>query len=641
MIFRYLKLVVVFISSTLACQLNAADGDLKWNFTTDAEIISSPSIKLDGTIYVGSYDNNLYALNADGSLIWQFEAGDNISVTPSVGADGTIYTGSDDFNVYAINDDGTLKWTFATNGIINSWPSLADENTILIGSDDFKLYALNADGSLKWSYDTNGFVRSSPAIGSDGTIYFGSYDQNFYALNSDGTLKWKVFIGALVPGSAALSSDGTIYFGAFDNTLYALNPDGTEKWSYVTEGNIRSSPAIDSDGVVYVGSIDSYLYAINSDGSLKWRFATGNSVVSSPAINRDGTIFVGSGDSNIYAINSDGTLRWLHETQGVVDSSPAIANDGTVYIGSIDNNLYAIEGTTGLMDSDWPKFGQNSRHSGLTGDNDPVPGSLQLSSNTYSVAEDAGVIVVTVNRTIGSDGVVSVEFATVDNTASSTTDYLSQNTTLTLIEGELSKNIEITISDDNDYEVDETFNVALSNASGGAIVGNPSSAVVGIIDDQDPPLAAFDFAQSSYGVDESAGNVLVTVNRTVSTLGTSSVAFTLIAGSASVNSDYTAMDGTLDFGPGEDSKTITVNIINNSVEESSESFTIQLSGPVNAELGTQIVTTITISDDDNSVVVTPQSSGGGSINYWMLIIGGIIALFRVVYSREGNVTARQ
>ena len=63
---------------------------------------SSPAIGSDGTIYVGSEDNNLYAINPDGTKKWAFDTGDDVNSSPAIGRDGTIYFGSLDGNLYAI-----------------------------------------------------------------------------------------------------------------------------------------------------------------------------------------------------------------------------------------------------------------------------------------------------------------------------------------------------------------------------------------------------------------------------------------------------------------------------------------------------------------------------------------------------------
>ncbi|MGH9922764.1 MAG: PQQ-binding-like beta-propeller repeat protein, partial [Nitrososphaerales archaeon] len=69
------------------------ESTLRWNFPTGQRITSSPAIGPDGTIYVGSYDSNLYALNPDGSLKCSFKAGEMIDSSPAIALDGTIYFG--------------------------------------------------------------------------------------------------------------------------------------------------------------------------------------------------------------------------------------------------------------------------------------------------------------------------------------------------------------------------------------------------------------------------------------------------------------------------------------------------------------------------------------------------------------------
>ena len=79
--------------------------------------MSSPAIAANGTIYIGSEDYNLYAVNPDGSQQWAFPTGNLIDSSPAIGADGTIYVGSYDGNLYAVNPDGTQKWAFATGAM--------------------------------------------------------------------------------------------------------------------------------------------------------------------------------------------------------------------------------------------------------------------------------------------------------------------------------------------------------------------------------------------------------------------------------------------------------------------------------------------------------------------------------------------
>ncbi len=265
------------------------DGTLKWSFATEGTeagtggVFSPPPDPGEGGGTAGTVD-------------W------GVSSSPVVGADGTIYVGSWDGNLYALSPDGSEKWRFTTTGDVFSSPAIGDDTTIYVGSRYSEFYAIDPDGAKKWKFSTDNAVHSSPAIGADGTIYIGSYDNNLYALKPDGTQKWKFSADGWVLSSPAIGADGTIYVGSHDNSLYALDQDGTEKWSVTTGHMVSSSPAIGADGTIYVGSWDNNLYAVNPDGTKKWSFTIDGGISSSPAIGADGTIYVGSWDKKLYAI---------------------------------------------------------------------------------------------------------------------------------------------------------------------------------------------------------------------------------------------------------------------------------------------------------------------------------------------------
>jgi len=341
------------------------DNKVGWAFVADSYISSSPAIGTDNTIYIGSGDNKLYAINSvDGTKKWEFLTGDVISSSPAIGTDGTIYVGSWDGYLYAINPNGFERWRFGTIGAIYSSPAIGTDGTIYIGSFyDYNLYAIAPNGSETWKVETGAGIYSSPAIGIDGTIYVGSYDFNLYAIAPNGTITWKFPTNYCIKSSPAIGTDGTIYVGSRDGYFYAIAPNGSETWKFSIGGNINSSPVIGTDGTIYVGADNHNLYAINPSGTKVWEFTAGGAIDSAPAIGNDGTIYIGSGDNNIYAINSNGTEKWRFVTGGFIYSSPAIWN-GKVYIGSYDHRFYAITCGETLANTPCPMFHYNLQHTG-------------------------------------------------------------------------------------------------------------------------------------------------------------------------------------------------------------------------------------------------------------------------------------
>jgi len=367
---------VLFVPATMPFAVK------KWEHLTGAPVFSSPAIGSDGTVYVGSRDYKVYALNGTtGAKKWEFLTGSAVDSSPAIGSDGTVYVGSFDNRVYALNGaTGAKKWEFLTGDWVESSPAIGSDGTVYVGSHDKRVYALNGTtGAKQWEFLTGDRISSSPAVGSDGTVYIGSGDNKVYALNgATGAKKWEFLTGAWVGSSPAIGADGTVYIGSGDNKVYALNgTTGAKKWEFLTDKNslpIYSSPAIGSDGTVYIGSGDFKVYALNgTTGAKKWEFLTENWVTSSPAIGADGTVYVGSLYNRLYAlVGATGAKKWefLIEAAGIDPyfSSPAIGSDGTVYFGSRDNKLYAIssDSSQGLAKSPWPKFHANNQNTGRT-----------------------------------------------------------------------------------------------------------------------------------------------------------------------------------------------------------------------------------------------------------------------------------
>lgn len=334
-------------SSILGPQTNA----LLWDFVAGGAFANSaPAIGADGTIYIGSEDHNLYAINSTtGTMKWTFQTNDWVNSSPAIGADGTVYFGSNDHNVYAVDGaTGTKKWSFNTGDVVTSSPVVGPDGTVYVGSDDDYVYALNgSNGNLIWKFKAGNLITSAPAIGRNGLLYAGSWDDKLYALNAtSGAMVWSFTTGGSVENAPTIGPDGTVYFGSNDSNVYALNGDtGAVKWVFQAQSSVQSSPAIGPDGTLYIGSLDGRIYALDDmTGALKWDYQTAGSVISSPVVGSDSTVYIGSEDGNVYAINgSNGVLKWGYLTGNWVTASPAIGPDGTVYIGSLDHKLYAFK----------------------------------------------------------------------------------------------------------------------------------------------------------------------------------------------------------------------------------------------------------------------------------------------------------
>lgn len=327
----------------------------KWKaVVTNGAIHSSPAVGPDGTIYVGSDDRFLYAINGtSGSVVWAFEAGAPIRSSPAIGSienTNLIYVGAEDYNVYAIDSTtGHAAWTFTTLGKVDSSPAFSGTGIVYVGSDDGNVYALNGQsGAEIWHYLTGGPVTASPAVMTNGNVFVGSTDGTMYALNGlTGAVVWSFATGGPISCSAAIDAQGNVCVGSDDGTLRAFNyATGAVGWTYPTGSPIRTCPAI-FNGSVYFGTLNDIFYSISASGgnaSVNWTFATGGEIDSSPALASDGSVYFGSFDKKIYCLNGlTGALNWTNETNNPVEASPAVAADGSLYIGSDDDLLYAFK----------------------------------------------------------------------------------------------------------------------------------------------------------------------------------------------------------------------------------------------------------------------------------------------------------
>jgi hypothetical protein len=233
------------------------------------------------------------------------------------------------------------------------------------------------------------------------------------------------------------------------------------------------------------------------------------------------------------------------------------------------------------------------------------PGTLQLSTNFISQGEGNGSFNLTVTRTNGSTGTVSVDYATADGTATAPVDYTTTSGTLVFNNGETSKSISIPIVDNNIPEGSHSFTISLSNPTGGAVLGNVTKASLSIQDNDLPTLSISDVSQAEGNI----GTTVFTFTVTSSNAITNDVLvkYSTADGTGTAGSDYQSLSGTLTIPAGQTSNTITVLVNGDTTAEADETFSVNLSSPNDAVIG-RAKGTGTILNDDGSIVGTFEFS---------------------------------
>ncbi|MCF8367072.1 MAG: PQQ-binding-like beta-propeller repeat protein, partial [Bacteroidales bacterium] len=156
--------------------------ELSWTFKT-GDVIKSSAVICNNTIFIGSNDGFVYALNFDGSLKWKFDAETSVEAPPLY-LDNTIFAGSLEGVLFALDaKSGSEKWRFTTGGQISgaagwAWGTGQKSKNIFVGSYDFFLHAIDAQtGDSLWKYESDNYINGAVATNGKSAV-FGGCDGN-------------------------------------------------------------------------------------------------------------------------------------------------------------------------------------------------------------------------------------------------------------------------------------------------------------------------------------------------------------------------------------------------------------------------------------------------------------------------------
>jgi hypothetical protein len=279
--------------------------------------------------------------------------------------------------------------------------------------------------------------------------------------------------------------------------------------------------------------------------------------------------------------------------------------------------------------------------SALVSDSQPIPTGVALTTDRLSTGEWASSVTINVIRSGDVSGPTTVSYATADGTASAGSDYTAASGTLTFAAGETAKSFSVTIKPDNVYEgVAETFTVALSDPTGGAVLAGPSSMLVTLNDDESrPSIGVSDVRVTEGQTGTTEAQFLVTL--TNASAETISVNYATSNGTAAAGSDFTAASGTVTFQPLSTSQLIKVSVNGDYAIEPDETFTVTLTGPVNASINRSQATGIIANDDaaGRFQFAGPsyaQPEDGGSVTVTVNRVSGLSGAASVNYATAGG-----
>ena len=270
--------------------ISASSGEVKWQYPPKGESNLQPIVGgvavAQGKVFFGGSDGKVYAVDAVSRVeAWGqlFETGDKIWSTPVIGGD-TVYVGSFDKKLYALDiADGSKRWEFETGGAIATTPLLYN-NTIYFGSFDRHFYAVDAtSGRQIWQFPLLEEGENNPenwfwakAVAHNNTIYAPCLDGRVYILNATtgNEVVDALDLKSSISSSPVLVNDSVI-IASEEGKVYRLDTKTNQLTALAELGEKEEirAPLATSEGVVYVHTQkDETLYALNAQtGVTLWK----------------------------------------------------------------------------------------------------------------------------------------------------------------------------------------------------------------------------------------------------------------------------------------------------------------------------------------------------------------------------------
>jgi outer membrane protein assembly factor BamB len=253
-----------------------------------------PAIGADGTVYVHTNGTqniagppHLVAVNPDGTEAWDLLYHGDVaalsSSTPSapvVATDGSIWFGSPDTWLYAVEPDGDIACAAQSPTVssIDTSPAIAADGTVYVLDVTNELMAVDATCGLEWSLGlqpASSTMDSTVAIDPGETVYV-SANEDLVAVGAAGAELWRVDFGEPV-STPAIAADGSVYVES--EGLAKVSPDGDVRWEgrsclswTASSGGVDDPPVIGADGTVYhqQNSAENVVCAFRPDGTRAW-----------------------------------------------------------------------------------------------------------------------------------------------------------------------------------------------------------------------------------------------------------------------------------------------------------------------------------------------------------------------------------
>ncbi|MEP6719392.1 MAG: Calx-beta domain-containing protein [bacterium] len=374
------------------------------------------------------------------------------------------------FEIYTMDADGGGQTRLTENPAEDYSPAWSPDGTRLAfvstRNGNAEIYLMNADGTGQTRLTNNTASDLAPVWKPDGSQigFVSNRDGNdeIYSMNLDGSNQTNLTQNQADDFSFSFSPQGNmITFSSAredsDFDIYTMNANGAGVVRLTTSAGADISPTWSAQKITFQSNRDENdeIYSMDFNGGNQTRLTNNPEFDIDPAQSSDGTriCFATARDGNleIYLMNADGTSLVRLTNNNAADIQPALQLNGVIPL-------------------------------------PPSPGaaSVQFSASNYSVNEGDAFATLTVIRTGDTSGISTVDFASVNGSATNRADYTYHFGTLRFNPGETSKTFIVLITDDVFIEYDETITVTLSNPTG-AVLGGLNTATLVIVDNDSAP----------------------------------------------------------------------------------------------------------------------------------------------------------
>ena len=344
-------------------------GVAKCSFDSHGSVVAAP--RTDGhLLFFGSTNHIFYAIDTECKLQWKRATGGSLAGGAEVVGD-TVYVGSHDGHVYALQaDNGAIRWMFPAAPVAHVAPAPAPVTPPTPEEARASLRAMRA----RWRYArrhrgenvieamsampepravasapppaptsiyTAKSFGTSAVVVVDGIVYAGNADHKLYALDaSTGAVRWQFTADDAVSTAPLLVND-IIYFGTASGDVYAIDRQShTQVWKTSVSGAVTSAPRLFNETVV-VATAGRHLVGLDTTtGKAKWDFATPG-VVHHPPVMYQGVLLAsgGLGGGNVFGVRMQNSEAvWQVPVRGDTESTLAVS----------EQHLYVLTGSGGV-----------------------------------------------------------------------------------------------------------------------------------------------------------------------------------------------------------------------------------------------------------------------------------------------------